>query len=173
MIDPMIKVEVVGPTTQLSDAIDHLQEMGCLHVIDRPLSAEEGVEIQRMVLSETESQDRRELDELLTQIRMVLPHLSAKAKRRLEEILDEPVRSMSYPYGLTNVRLKRLVARAGFNIACSVSSGPLHFEQDLLEIRRVVVRATTDQRSLIVNLSGSYGMYRWLVWRIKTLARAG
>ena len=37
----------------------------------------------------------------------------------LEIVLNSPVLSFSYPYGLSNVTIRRIVANAGYNIACN------------------------------------------------------
>jgi V/A-type H+-transporting ATPase subunit I len=93
MIDPMAKIEVVGPMPHLQEVIDHLHQAGCVQVIEEVPSAERGEgEISRVTLSESETQDRRELEELLAQLRVVGPHISPEERERSEHIDEHRTR---------------------------------------------------------------------------------
>ena len=55
----------------------------------------------------------------------------------LEILLNAPVLSFAYPFGLMNRRIKHIVAEAGYSIACTIKSGSSIFGKDDLEVRRI------------------------------------
>jgi peptidoglycan/xylan/chitin deacetylase (PgdA/CDA1 family) len=86
----------------------------------------------------------------------------SRSRMLLEILLNSPVRSFSYPYGQVNETLKRVVADAGFTIACSVFSGPATFGLDPYNIRRITVRSNTGIMGFRARLSRQYEYYRWV-----------
>lgn len=58
----------------------------------------------------------------------------------LEILLNAPVLSFAYPFGMVNDTVKQMVAEAGYSIACCVNSGPSAFGQDHLEVRRITMK---------------------------------
>jgi len=85
----------------------------------------------------------------------------------LEILLNKPVRTFSYPYGLVNEMVKKFVRYAGYTHACGVWSGPAMFGEDNFELRRIPVVNSTNELELIVKLSSPYQYFRWLVWKAK------
>lgn len=61
----------------------------------------------------------------------------SRSRMLLEMMLNAPVRTFSYPYGLLNDALRAMVVDAGYDFACGVYSGPSVFGGDLLNIRRI------------------------------------
>lgn len=92
MIETMVKIEVVGPMPLLSETVDHLHELGSVHVIDETPASETEGKISRVSLTDVELRDRRELDELLGQLRQVGAHLRPADRRRLEAIGENRAR---------------------------------------------------------------------------------
>lgn len=58
----------------------------------------------------------------------------------LEILLNAPVLSFAYPFGIVDKRIKQMVAEAGYTIACCADSGPTEFGADTLEVRRIIAR---------------------------------
>lgn len=66
-----------------------------------------------------------------------------ESKRRLEEILNEPVESFAYPYGTMDDYTRdsvEIVKRANFSCACSNFKGVVQPRTSLYELPRFVVR---------------------------------
>jgi len=59
----------------------------------------------------------------------------------LEILLNAPVLSFAYPFGILSTEIKQIVKGAGYTIACSADSGPSKFGADPLEVRRISVRS--------------------------------
>lgn len=62
----------------------------------------------------------------------------------LEDMLDQPVTSFTYPYGLFNGGVIEAVRRAGYRMACTTQTGWLGSDSDPLQVRRVAVFADDD-----------------------------
>src|SRR5207253_2838807 len=90
-----------------------------------------------------------------------IPH----SKLILESILNHPVISFSYPFGLTNEKIKSLVRDVGYTIACSVYTGPAVFGSDPFEIRRITVRNTTRGMRFGMQLLTPYQHYEFVRWK--------
>ncbi|MBO6711886.1 MAG: polysaccharide deacetylase family protein [Balneola sp.] len=91
----------------------------------------------------------------------------SNSKVVLESIIGEKVRTFSYPYGFVNKRLKKLVAKSGFDFACGVYSGPVTFSEDLMEIRRLEVKNTTSVIGFASKLLTPYEYLEYLWWKFK------
>ena len=76
-----------------------------------------------------------------------LPEISTPAgakelndsKSFLEDTLGSEVFSFAYPYGVLNPQTKGMVGEAGYVYASATDTGPMRFNEDLLEIRRTQV----------------------------------
>jgi peptidoglycan/xylan/chitin deacetylase (PgdA/CDA1 family) len=71
------------------------------------------------------------------------------SKKDLEDLLDLPITSFAYPYGLLNDACVDMVRKAGFSMACSTRTGWFGNEPDPLRVRRVGVFAN-DTLSIFV-----------------------
>lgn len=91
------------------------------------------------------------------------------SKEELERLLDGSVRSFSYPYGILNDQTKRLVERAGFDIAYSVDSGPIMFGEDLFETRRTTIINTTTLLSFGLIMLTPFQVYEWTRWKARQI----
>jgi len=93
----------------------------------------------------------------------------SRSRMLLEILLNAPVRSFAYPYGLIDENAKRMVAEAGYTIACGGWTGPPLFGDDPFETRRVTMRAQKHLSDIqfAVRLISPYQLYRWLWWRLR------
>jgi peptidoglycan/xylan/chitin deacetylase (PgdA/CDA1 family) len=87
-----------------------------------------------------------------------------ESRLTLEDVLSAPVKHFAYPYGSVDERVKRIVARTGYKSACAVNSGPLHFDEDPYEIRRVLVSNRANEPYLYTKLLGFEKLVRWFYW---------
>jgi peptidoglycan/xylan/chitin deacetylase (PgdA/CDA1 family) len=79
----------------------------------------------------------------------------------LEILLDSPVHTFSYPYGLLNPAVKEAVKNAGYRFACAVGSGPAVFGDDHFEIRRITVLGRTTTAGFALRLLTPFQYYEW------------
>ena len=75
-----------------------------------------------------------------------------RSKDVLEHLLETTVLTFAYPYGAVTQQTKTLVAEAKYAFACGWSTGPLRFDADPFEIRRVTVRSGMGAFELGMNL---------------------
>lgn len=78
------------------------------------------------------------------------------SRMRLEGLLNAPVRTFAYPYGLHNATLKSLVRDAGYHFACTTWSGPGKFLEDPFAIRRIEVSDSLDPLQFALKVRGPY-----------------
>ncbi|HEV8539339.1 MAG TPA: polysaccharide deacetylase family protein [Bacteroidota bacterium] len=83
----------------------------------------------------------------------------------IEDLIGSPLRSFSYPYGLVNENLKKMVRNAGYSIGCGVFSGSALFCHDLFELRRITMRNTTHSLRFALQLLTPYQRYEYLRWK--------
>ncbi|HWP82712.1 MAG TPA: polysaccharide deacetylase family protein [Bacteroidota bacterium] len=69
----------------------------------------------------------------------------SRSRMLLEILLNDEVCTFSYPYGMTNPRLKQMVLAAGFDLACCGEGGTSGLWKDPLEIHRIKIANTTGQ----------------------------
>ena len=107
----------------------------------------------------------------------ILPSLSkeeaseeiARSRMLLEILLNAPVQSFAYPYGLATEPIKRMVFDAGYTTGCGVYTGPAQFGVDPFDIRRILVFNTTDTFDFGLRMLVPYEHYAWLKWKIRML----
>jgi len=87
------------------------------------------------------------------------------SKLLLEILIGSAINSISYPYGLVNERIKSMAHDAGYTIGCGVSSGPVRFGDDLLEVRRIAIRNTTGPVGFGLRLLPLFQRYSFLRWK--------
>jgi peptidoglycan/xylan/chitin deacetylase (PgdA/CDA1 family) len=90
----------------------------------------------------------------------------SRSRMVLEILLNDRIRSFSYPYGSLNGTTKRMVNSAGFEYGCGVSSGPAPFGEDLYEIRRTTIFNTTGTLRFALCMLTPYQYYSWFRWTI-------
>ncbi len=84
-----------------------------------------------------------------------------KSKELLEEKLGHPVACLAYPLGGFTEPIKKIVAKSGYQCACTTNRGRDRFNQDLYELKRIRF-SDHDQSEFIlwVKLSGYYNLFR-------------
>lgn len=148
--------------TNVWDAHLHLPQVPLLedrHILEMH---EAGMEIGAHSMSHirlTEVKEERAWEEI------------SRARMLLEILLNAPVLSFSYPYGLVNETVKQMISSAGFTHACSVWSGPALFGRDVFELRRIPILNSTTASHLAVRLSNLYQYYSWMRWTMGKVLR--
>jgi peptidoglycan/xylan/chitin deacetylase (PgdA/CDA1 family) len=89
----------------------------------------------------------------------------SRSKTLIEMLLGKPVQSFCYPYGMLNVRIKDMVRHSGYDIACSVDTGPAAFGDDLLEIRRMTIFSSMGLLMFSMRMRAPFQYYDWTRWK--------
>lgn len=89
----------------------------------------------------------------------------SRSRMFLETLLNGPVRTFAYPYGLVNNIVKEMVREAGFLFACGAFSGPVCMDQDYFEIRRILVSGNDNAMRFLLKVLAPYENYRWFWWK--------
>jgi len=87
------------------------------------------------------------------------------SKKVLETFLKKPVHSFAYPYGAFNEEIKKMTQAAGYTFGLAVNQGPIKFQMDLMEIKRVHMFPQTSTFDFFKKTSGFYHRYRALLGR--------
>ena len=87
----------------------------------------------------------------------------SRSRMVLEIMLNSPVLSFAYPFGVITPAIKKLVQNAGYEFACATSSGPRRLDQDYYEIRRIVIANDNGLFNFFMKVLGPYVPYRWVV----------
>ena len=90
-----------------------------------------------------------------------------KSKEEIENVLNEPIQTFSYPYGSVDERVKRIVSESGFLFACGVFSGSAKFSQSMMDFRRLAVNQETSRLKFLATLLMPYQYIEWLYFRLK------
>lgn len=90
-----------------------------------------------------------------------------RSKKAIEEVLQAPIQTFSYPYGSVDERVKKIVSDSGFLFACGVYSGSAKFSQSVLDFRRLAVNQNTSRLKFLVTLLLPYQYIEWLYFRLK------
>jgi peptidoglycan/xylan/chitin deacetylase (PgdA/CDA1 family) len=104
-----------------------------------------------------------------------LPTLSVAAlneevvhsRTTIEEIIQKPVESFSYPYSDLDGSVRAAVMAAGYRCAFAVNTGPRVFSSDLFEIRRLNVENGAGRLSMHAKMSGTEKVLLYSWWRGK------
>jgi peptidoglycan/xylan/chitin deacetylase (PgdA/CDA1 family) len=91
----------------------------------------------------------------------------SRSRILLEILLDSPVLSFSYPYGLANGTTKRMVADAGYSIACGISTGPARFGREKYDIRRIAIPNSAGPVGFAMRMLTPFEYYSWLMSRVE------
>jgi len=85
-----------------------------------------------------------------------------ESKNYLENLIGQPVTSLSYPYGAVDMRVREAAKSAGYQIGtCSRFDINLP-NQDQLILNRCVILSEDTPRVLHQKLQGEWDWYRWL-----------
>ena len=90
-----------------------------------------------------------------------------RSKVTLENLIQAPVISFAYPYGLSNAELEGMVKSAGYDYGVGVFSGPPRLSTNFYNIRRTRMVATTNTIEFAVKILTPYSHYRWLLWKAR------
>ena len=108
----------------------------------------------------------------LTEIpRDVLWEEVSRSRISLEILLNSPVHSFSYPYGLVNKSIEQVVSDAGYAFACSVYTGPATFGLRPHWIRRIEIRNTAGALAFSSRILLPYPHYAWLRWKAGSMLK--
>ena len=83
------------------------------------------------------------------------------SKQYLEDVLGQNIRSMSYPYGSVNLRVRDAVAVAGYQLAACSHAGLNTSNRDRLLLQRTEIQGTDTIDRFRRKLLGDFDWYRW------------
>lgn len=92
-----------------------------------------------------------------------------RSRMLLEILLNAPVRSFAYPYGLLNESLKKMASDAGYLFGCAAFTGSPILDKDLYEIRRIKVYNSDNPLFFKMQLHPWYSFLRWFYWKMKRI----
>jgi hypothetical protein len=90
-----------------------------------------------------------------------------ESKEAIENVLEKPIQTFSYPYGRVDERVKKIVSDSGFLFACGVYSGSAKFSQSMMDFRRLAINQDTSRLKFLVTLLLPYQYIEWLYFRLK------
>jgi peptidoglycan/xylan/chitin deacetylase (PgdA/CDA1 family) len=93
----------------------------------------------------------------------------SRSRMLLEILLNSPVLSFAYPYGLANEAVKKMVQEAGYLTGCGVYTGPGTFGVDDFDVRRILIPASTGTAGFCLRVFAPYQHYASLKWNFKSL----
>jgi peptidoglycan/xylan/chitin deacetylase (PgdA/CDA1 family) len=98
----------------------------------------------------------------------------SRSRMLLEFLLNAPVKSFSYPFGILDANVKAMVSEAGYTIGCSRWTGPPVFGDDPFEIRRIVMLSKSDRVfwNFAMRIYAPYHLYRWFIWKARVTLEA-
>jgi peptidoglycan/xylan/chitin deacetylase (PgdA/CDA1 family) len=91
----------------------------------------------------------------------------ARSKEAIENVLEKPIQTFSYPYGRVDERVKKVVSDSGFLFSCGVYSGSAKFSQSMMDFRRLAINQDTSRLKFLVTLLLPYQYIEWLYFRLK------
>lgn len=89
----------------------------------------------------------------------------SRSRILLEILLNAPVSTFAYPYGILNPKAKTMIVDAGYSLACSVSTGPAAFSEDPMEIRRITIFNRGGTAAFALRMLTPYQYYGWTRWK--------
>lgn len=96
-------------------------------------------------------------------------HEISRSRMLLEILINAPVLSFAYPYGLLNNTIKQIVIDSGYSIGCAVYTGPPSFGTDHFEIRRIPIPGTISKLGFSARVLTPYEYVGWMSWKIKQI----
>jgi peptidoglycan/xylan/chitin deacetylase (PgdA/CDA1 family) len=97
----------------------------------------------------------------------------SRSRVLLEILLNAPVTSFAFPYGLSDEATKKMAHDAGYLTACGVYSGPGTFGVDDFDVRRILVPGSTSAAGFALRVLTPYQHYASLKWNFKSLLGLG
>jgi peptidoglycan/xylan/chitin deacetylase (PgdA/CDA1 family) len=91
----------------------------------------------------------------------------SRSRMLLEILLNSPVYTFSYPFGLHNRRVRMMVKDAGYQFACGVSSGPAVFGRDPYDFRRIKIQDRHGLPEFIYRMIGPDLRHLLPSWKAK------
>ena len=85
-----------------------------------------------------------------------------QSRRWLEDIIQKPVTSMSYPHGAVDSGVCKTASDVGFTHAACSKFGPINKPSNLLCIPRIDVWSTDSPTSFVAKIDGKWD---WMKWR--------
>jgi len=76
------------------------------------------------------------------------------SKRLLEDALGTSVPGLAYPFGYSNVAVRRAVREAGYSYGCAVVNAMASAQHDPLALPRLTVKASTSEDAFVHAVSG-------------------
>lgn len=89
------------------------------------------------------------------------------AKKVIEDLLGEPVISVSYPFGSVDERVTSAAEACGYNFGCGVFTGPATFGEHLFDIRRMAIHQSLNHLQFLMRLLTPYEYAEWIYTRYK------
>lgn len=93
----------------------------------------------------------------------------SRSRISLEILLNAPVHSFAYPYGLLDQTVKKLAMDSGYLIACATYTGPPQFGEDKYEIRRILIPGNLSLLNFALRVCAPYQYYNFAYWKIKKM----
>lgn len=84
------------------------------------------------------------------------------SRHYLEDLLQRPVTTLSYPHGAVDRRVRDAVERAGYSLAASSRFGTNHDDRDPLILKRTDIWSDDGLSEFRSKMSGNWD---WLGWR--------
>jgi peptidoglycan/xylan/chitin deacetylase (PgdA/CDA1 family) len=84
------------------------------------------------------------------------------SKSVLENILQKPVTTLSYPHGAVNERVRDAAIAAGYTLAACSKFGPIENNRDLMRLNRIDIWSSDTVPRFLAKLSGDWD---WMSWR--------
>lgn len=91
----------------------------------------------------------------------------SRSKEAIEDVLEKPIQTFSYPYGSVDEKVKKIVSDSGFLFACGVYSGSAKFSQSMMDFRRLAINQDTSRLKFLFTLLLPYQYIEWLYFRLK------
>src|SRR5690625_5203051 len=83
------------------------------------------------------------------------------SKQAIEELLQEEVLSVSYPYGSLNQSVLDVTAEGGFRFGCGVFTGPPRFGPNMFGRRRLAIKREMGPAQLLRRLRTPWQYVEW------------
>ncbi|MCH8494539.1 MAG: polysaccharide deacetylase family protein [Balneolales bacterium] len=90
-----------------------------------------------------------------------------RSKEILENIIEKPILTFSYPYGCVDERVTKVVSNSGFLFGCGVFTGSAMFSETMMDFRRLAVNQYTSFLKFLITLILPYQYIEWAYYNVK------